>query len=456
MRRIRLAGLFGLALLSPLCAADPVPTAFQNGDVVCFIGDSITHSPKFHSYIYLYYLTHFPERQIKFVNAGIAGDSAGGAVSRLEWDIFPHKPNVVSIMLGMNDVNRGLYGKEKPDQNNLKQREAALNNHKQNMIKLATLLKERLNPRFIFCTPSPYDQTLVNNTPNLFGVNDALVKCGEYARELAASLGGGIVDFNGPMTEINQARQKIRSTWTIIGPDRVHPGDAGHLVMAYLYLAAQKVPAPVSTIAIADGQATKADNATVTEVKQSPEQVSFTATEKSLPFPVEASAKEALQLMPVEADLDEQTFSAKVAPGTWKLRIDDQAVGEFDAADLAKGVNLAENEKTPQYQQANEVAKVNEQRRQLAVRIRTAAQIKMMLLHAKVNVDDPAAVNAYLDGFLTKLGPNSPMKGYFTYQFKVYRETAPKLAEVWAQIDQLVAKCYQLNQPRPHRWVLSK
>jgi hypothetical protein len=40
---------------------------FTDGDKVCFIGNSITHGGKYHSLIYLYYLTRFPEKEIKFL-----------------------------------------------------------------------------------------------------------------------------------------------------------------------------------------------------------------------------------------------------------------------------------------------------------------------------------------------------------------------------------------------------
>lgn len=80
---------------------------FKDGDRVCFLGDSITHTGLYHRMIYDYYLTRFPDRTIRFVNAGVAGDSAGGAMSRLQEDVFSKAPTTVVVMLGMNDVGRG-------------------------------------------------------------------------------------------------------------------------------------------------------------------------------------------------------------------------------------------------------------------------------------------------------------------------------------------------------------
>ena len=81
-------------------------------------------------------------------------------------------------------------------------------------------------------------------------MNDALVECGRIVRELAASAGASVVDFNGPLTEWNLARQKKDPTSTLVGPDRVHPGPVGHTLMAHLFLAAQKAPGVVSRTVI--------------------------------------------------------------------------------------------------------------------------------------------------------------------------------------------------------------
>ncbi|HNX34984.1 MAG TPA: hypothetical protein PKM57_10175 [Kiritimatiellia bacterium] len=54
-------------------------------------------------------------------------------MSRYAWDIAARKPTVATIMLGMNDVNRGLY---KPGTNGLRteaKRTAAIQSHIKNM-----------------------------------------------------------------------------------------------------------------------------------------------------------------------------------------------------------------------------------------------------------------------------------------------------------------------------------
>jgi len=271
-----LACLVVALLVSAVAAAQPAPAAlFQDGDVVAFVGDSITHSGRYHRFILDYYLTRFPERKVKFVNCGIAGDSAAGAVARLAWDILPNQPTAASLMLGMNDVGRGYYGQENPDAGNLQARQGALDRHRQSMRQLAQTLAEHGVKRFVVCTPSPYDDTAQLPGANLFGVNAALATCGQYGRELAAQYQGLVVDLNGGMTALNREHQKTEPSFTIIGPDRVHPGDLGHLIMAYLYLQAQGAPALVSRVEIAAGQVLRADNCTVTGLQATPTGLRF-------------------------------------------------------------------------------------------------------------------------------------------------------------------------------------
>ena len=82
---------------------------FNNGERVLFLGDSITRAGGWHSIISLFYETRFPERRVTWLNAGISGDTATGALKRLKWDVLDRKPSRVVIMFGINDVNIFQY-----------------------------------------------------------------------------------------------------------------------------------------------------------------------------------------------------------------------------------------------------------------------------------------------------------------------------------------------------------
>ncbi len=450
MPRTALVVIIVCALAVTFASAQTPSPQFQTGDVVALIGDSITHGRKWHRYVYSYYLTRFPDRQVRFVNEGIAGDSAGGALRRLDWDILPEHPNVATIFLGMNDVGRGYY-KVNADEKTIAARQTALDNYRKNMDELSAKLLANGVKRLVYVTPSPYDDTAEMEAENFPGVNGALAQCGRYGAELAAKYGGSVIDLNGPMTALNLERQKADPKFTLIGPDRVHPGDVGMMVIAYTFLRAQGMPALVSSLAV-EGANVTAENATVTNVKQTADGVSFDCLAQALPWPIEASARPALELVPLEANLDQETLTARLPEGEYRLLIGGQEVGRYSAAALAAGINLALNDKTPQYQQAWKVWQANEQRSGLEVRIRTYAQMRTVLVANKINEDDDAAVDAYFDGFLARVGES--MTPYFTNQIKVYKSTRPELDNLRAQMATLQQALWQMNQPTTQHYEL--
>ena len=84
-----------------------------------FTGDSITHGAK-HTHGSRTYVEHFAERvrwelgrvQDIVINTGISGDKAESILRAFEWRIGRFKPDVVSIMIGMNDCTRGPKKRE--------------------------------------------------------------------------------------------------------------------------------------------------------------------------------------------------------------------------------------------------------------------------------------------------------------------------------------------------------
>ena len=69
MKKIILSTLLGAMALPVVQAQEIKP--FQDGDRVVFLGNSITDGGLYHSYIWLYYMTRFPDLNIKIMNGGI-------------------------------------------------------------------------------------------------------------------------------------------------------------------------------------------------------------------------------------------------------------------------------------------------------------------------------------------------------------------------------------------------
>jgi acyl-CoA thioesterase-1 len=80
----------------------------KNSTLVC-LGDSITEARDGYVKV-VENLIHagYPERNVKVVNSGIGGHKAPDMLARLQRDVIAHRPNVVTINVGINDVWHGF------------------------------------------------------------------------------------------------------------------------------------------------------------------------------------------------------------------------------------------------------------------------------------------------------------------------------------------------------------
>lgn len=455
------AGLF-LAPVGGRARADSEPLAFQKGETVCIIGDSITHGGMYHSNMYLFYVTRFPDREFQLFNCGISGDTAAGACRRLDWDILVHKPAAATVLLGMNDVGLRFYGKHTTDEKSMAAQQASLEQYAVNLTNLVEGLR-KANVRVTLLTPTIYEQSADTGADNFLGANDGLRNCGEVVKEIARRFDLPVIDIHAAMDAINCAAQKTDPSFTLVGRDRVHPGNVGHLVIAYTLLKGQKMPSCVSRMVLAADSVkiTEQANCKIGNLKASQEELSFDCIEAALPFPVSAGAQAALKLVPFEQDLNEELLKVTgLAGGKYTLLIDDQAVGRYDAAELASGVNLAFNNKTPQYQQALAVDALNAKRHTLeAVRLRGIAATQMWLFSSKLDLSDTRAVSEAVSkaaGERPGTTERVPWRGDVRNIFDAYRKYKPVEQELIKEVEQARTDMYKAAQPKAHRFFLKK
>ncbi|MDO4568876.1 MAG: SGNH/GDSL hydrolase family protein [Planctomycetia bacterium] len=435
--RSRISRFFWFVVLVCSFAAFARAETFGDGDVVCFYGDSITHGGRFHYYIYDYYLTRFPEKNITFVNAGVAGDNAGAAMTRIEEDIFVKNPSHVVLMFGMNDVGRGNYVAD-PSPEQSKRQENALLAYERNMKQLVSALCEKNAPTLIFLTPSPFDDTGENDrNNNQPGCNGGLGRCAEIVKNLADALnsqestsGGAqgvplVVDFHDQMTTLNLAKQATNPHFTLIGPDRVHPGATGHYVMAWLFLRAQNAPSLVSRVEISADDATIAsvENAQVSELRHENGALSFCLCANALPWPIESGGRAVLEFVPLAKDLNQEILRIRhLPPGQYALKIDGISVGEYSSEQFDEGIDLAFNEKTPQYQQAQRVLALSNARAVDERQLRNLAAVRWFLRLRHIDPDDLESVRAFYEALPNKTG-------YFETKIPNYVDTWSSHAE---------------------------
>ena len=82
----------------------------QGQTLVC-LGDSITQAdPGYVSLMAALIAAKYPERSINVVNAGIGGHKAPDMLERLGRDVLAHRPDWVTVSVGINDVWHGMDG----------------------------------------------------------------------------------------------------------------------------------------------------------------------------------------------------------------------------------------------------------------------------------------------------------------------------------------------------------
>jgi lysophospholipase L1-like esterase len=450
--------------LAPLRAADAAPSTpppsarFQVHDRWCVVGDSITHSGTYHEWIELFYITRAPDVALEVFNCGISGDRAAGGLQRLNWDILDKKPTVASVMFGMNDVERALYTDEPATPEIVEKRHAALDRYQQNMRALVAALQQA-GVRVILIAPSIFDQTAEMAAPKQTGVNDALGECADFVHRLGAETGCAVVDFYRAMNLFTQAKQAKDPKFTMVGPDRIHPGPAGHLALAYLFLKAQGVPPDVSRLAIdATGavKVTGSAHGTATNVRRQGTGIAFTWAEKALPFPIDPDCAPALQWVSFNADLNREVLQvAGLKPGRYTLGIDGVEIRTYSADELARGVNLAEQTNTPQYQQAIEVLHVMNTRTKLvATMLRSLAHVEHQSAPDIAHPVTLEQMKPYLEKRLAQFKINPPAA---STRMEVERYATIKLQEPnsIAEAARLAVEARRVATPRPHDFVLT-
>ena len=299
--------------------------------------------------------------------------------------------------------------------------------------------------------PTDYDQTGKQKVVNNYGVNDALKLCADYIQSLADKYKIPVVDYWTILHDINVEVQKKDSMATIIGPDRVHPGSAGHLIMAYQFLKTTNAPQYVSEIVV-DTKKNQSKNAFITDFVNGKDGISFKVTEKALPFPTSEGQKQALGLIPFVDDLSVEKLVVKNAGTTNELRIDTALIGTFTKEELAKGINLSLYPNTPQFKQALQVKEVLNKMWKAVSDLRTIEYVEFKFLsYYKGNKDNMPELKEYLDNlYKTKLS-NTP---YYKTQFDRYYIVKANQAKLLQDFDTYREEAYKVAQPIAHTFII--
>ena len=223
MHPIRLLAVtLAILAFSQKCSAEAPETSrlagvvdvLENGEtavrVVCF-GDSITG---------VYYHTGgrrawcdmlgialgktYPKAQIQMVNAGISGHTTTQGLARMEKDVLAHKPQLVVVMFGMNDVVR--TDAEKFEAN------------------LRTIVHRcrESEAAVVLCTPNSV-------YPNPTRPMTRLAQFAQIVRYVAKDMSVRLADC---FAAYEDTRREDVTKWRLLMSETIHPGMNGHKFFA--------------------------------------------------------------------------------------------------------------------------------------------------------------------------------------------------------------------------------
>ncbi len=198
---------------------------FQNKDVICFFGDSITANGLWMAEVY----QELRERiKVKCYNCGVSGANITSAMTYLHSECLRYNPTYVVLMFGINDIGRGYYGedyRDHPDRERLMREciERYARNYEAVLRQIYASGAEA-----IICIPVPYDE--VSDVP------EKNLHCQRGLDVIEGLLRGLAEQYNCPIVDFKATMQLMLGKKAIMEPDRVHPTSEGHHVMAQTFL----------------------------------------------------------------------------------------------------------------------------------------------------------------------------------------------------------------------------
>lgn len=450
-----------LLLTACFCLQAQTVAPFQKGDRVTFVGNSITDGGHYHSYIWLYYMTHFPKMRLWMANCGVGGDTAKEILARFDDDVLSKQPTVLTFTFGMNDT--GYYEYNSADSADFARRK--LEEAKAQFALCEEKLKSLKGIRSIMIGTSPYDQTSTFNNDIFARKNDNIQRVIAVQKEAAERNGWEFLDFNKPMVALNMKRQESEPAFTLIGSDRIHPDNDGHMAMAYLFLQAQgMVGQKVADMQLdaTSGKVTKSENCRISKVKRTDNGLQFDCLTAALPFPLDTvahgwgfyhGAAQVTKTIPSFIDdLSDEHLTVTGLSGNYELSIDGIVIDTLSANKLSAGINLSVYRHTPQYQQALAVMALNETRWEVERRFREWAWVNYDFMMPAGFLNDHSERAAQKFRELCKDNAWLASKRG-TYDQMVRPEVRKAYQE---EMDCLVERIYELNQPRKHSFLLRK
>ncbi|MFK8111118.1 MAG: SGNH/GDSL hydrolase family protein [Rubripirellula sp.] len=430
-----------ISVCIPITATGWAP---NDGDTVVFLGDSITHQSLYTQYVENFFITRFPERNIAFHNAGVAGDTAANALARFDEDVAAHRPTYVTVLFGMNDGKYEDFNAE------------TFRSYQASMQSLLDRI-EAIDAKAIVLSPTMFDHAVTEQRrddatwrfqkkQHSVHYNSLMAFYGGWCAEEARLRGAEFIDLWAPLNSYTRKGRRGDPKFTLIG-DAIHPQASGQVVMAFEILSQMGVdrPATNSIVITKRGSKWTGNRGTVDVVGDKQGVIRFTNTAKAIPWVVPekhatlplrwqlpADGRLGYELVKAGHRLSADRFKISgLPPGDYEILIDGNSIGTWNHIALGTKIELQSNPLTPQYQQSLRVAELNRQRHDETIR---PARDKWGTIKGlrKRYASDPAKLNVRLS------------------------ETKEILADLRTQSSKMLTKVREAAKPVARQWTIRR
>ena len=306
-------------------------------DRLAICGDSITEQKMYSRIMEAYIVAARSDLHVTVRQYGWSGEQAGGFLKRMDNDVLRFKPTIATTCYGMNDFRY------------VPQDDAIAAAYRANQTAVVRKFKEAgarvvLGSSGTIHSVPPWVKTAKGTWETL---NLALLNFRNIDIEIAQSEQVAFADVYWPMlVKGHEARAKYGDAFKLEGADGVHPGWAGHVMMATAYLEGLGLRGDVGQIDVdlAAGKAAGREGQRVVKFENGV----VTLRSFRLPFSFEPgdvtkdnTIAAGVALADFQKKLNRLTLKVSGAR-TAQVKVTwGEASKLFSAAQLAKGVNLA-------------------------------------------------------------------------------------------------------------------
>lgn len=325
---------------NPRKAPVPGPLLLREGDRLAICGDSITEQKMYSRLIETYLTVCAPELKVTVRQYGWSGEKTDGFLRRMDQDCLTFQPTVATLAYGMNDSRYRPF-----DATNGRWYE----DHYTAIVRRFKAHDVRVVVGSPGCAGKIADWvssragTLDQHNIHLCALRDIAIGVAEKEDVRFADVFWPL--FQAQVFAPGQHHATPERPYEVTGKDGIHPGWAGHVVMAWAFLRAIGLPGDIGTITV-DLPAGTA-SASQGHVVESFRDGKLTLVSSRYPFCArgaldsDQSLRSGMTLVPFAEDLNRFVLRA-AGPVSGSYRVQWGVVSrEYSAEQLSQGVQLA-------------------------------------------------------------------------------------------------------------------